>query len=401
MNARSRIQMRLGPAGANRSATAPDGARSGTPPSRVAQMRRLIARDSAARGAVDGVALVVLLFVPLFVGSGYVLHVLSLGWIYATLAIGVVISYGFVGIPNMSQATLYGIGAYVAGDLMIHFSIPFLLAAALGAAAAAVGGLILGATALRVKGNYWWLITIAVTQVMYVVFNSWSAVTGGENGLLGIPIASIGSFQFLTNGDFYYMGLILLAIVYALYARFTTSRAGLAARAVHVDETAARGLGISPGAIRVVVMGLAGLGAGLAGAGIIALTGFVDANSFNLDFSFQVMLFAIVGGLTSLRGAVVASVVLTYLTIQITSLVNYQLFVFGGVVLVSLLVRLYVGKGKWVSFRSRRHATAMPQGMTASAPPNLLSEPVPVEAGVAFDEVAPEMPSRDRKSRWR
>lgn len=364
-------------------------------------MRRLISRNSAARGAVDGVALVVLLLVPLFVGNGYVLHVLSFGWIYATLALGVVISYGFVGMPNMSQATLYGIGAYVAGDLMIHLSLPFLLAAAAGAAAAAVGGLILGVTALRVKGNYWWLITIAVTQVMYVVFNSWTAVTGGENGLLGIPIARIGSFQFMTNADFYYLGLVLLAIVYGLYARFSTSRAGLAARAVHADETAARGLGISPGAIRVVVMGLAGLGAGLAGAGIIAVTGFVDANSFNLDFSFQVMLFAIVGGLTSLRGAVVASVVLTYLTTQITSLVNYQLFVFGGVVLVSLLVRLYVADRKWASFRTRRRETAMPEGMTAPAPPNLLSEAVPVEAGVAIDRVAPEIPSEGRTPPWR
>ncbi len=346
-------------------------------------------------------ALVVLLFVPLFVGSGYVLHVLSFGWIYATLALGVVISYGFVGIPNMSQATLYGIGAYVAGDMMIHFALPFLLAAVIGAAAAAIGGLILGATALRVKGNYWWLITIAVTQVMFVVFNSWTAVTGGENGLLGIPIARIGSFQFISNANFYYLGLGLVVIVYVLYARFTTSRVGLAARAVHADETAARGLGISPGAIRVVVMGLAGFGAGLAGAGIIAVAGFVDANSFNLDFSFQVMLFAIVGGLTSLRGAIVASVVLTYLTTQITSLVNYQLFIFGGVVLLSLLVRLYLGQGRR-GFRVNRRAAAMPEVVdTSPSAPALIGEPVPAEAGVLVDQLPPDLPRKSRTRPWR
>jgi branched-chain amino acid transport system permease protein len=360
---------------------------SGLPP----RLRRLASRNSPARGAVDGIALVILLCVPLVVSNGYDLHVVSLGWLYGTMALGVVISYGYVGIPNMSQATLYGIGAYVAGDLMIHLGWPFLAAALVGAAAAGVMGGFLGATALRVKGNYWWLITIAFTQIMFVVFNSWTSVTGGENGLLGIPAATIGSFQFLTNSSFYYLTLVILALVYMLYARFTTSRAGLAARATHADETAARGLGVSPGTIRVVVMILAGLGAGLAGAGIIAVTGFVDANSFSLDFSFQVMLFAIVGGITSLRGAVLASVLLTYLTTQITSLVNYQLLIFGGVVLAALLVRLYIGDRRRRSGPVGR-ASAMSAGRAPAPADSAIREgPVPAEgSAVTYEQVAEE-----------
>jgi branched-chain amino acid transport system permease protein len=287
--------------------------------------------------------LVLLLLVPTVVSNGYVLFVLSLGWVYSILALGVVVSYGYAGIPNMSQGTLFGVGAYVGGDLMIHLGMSFLLSAVIAACCTALVGGVLGSTALRVKGNYWWLITIAFTQIMFLVFNSWTAFTGGENGLIGVPIATIGSTRISSDTGFYYLGLIALAIIFLLYSRFVHSRIGLAVRAVRADETAARGLGLSPGAMKVVAMALAGFGAGLAGICLVAITGYVSAQSFNMSFSFEVMLFAVVGGLTNLWGAVIASVALTFVTTEVTSLVNQQLFIFGGVVLVTLFLRLYLG----------------------------------------------------------
>lgn len=307
-----------------------------------AQPRRSTA-SALARHASDPVALLLLVLLPLFVQSGFVLRVLSLSWLDAILAMGVVVSYGYAGIPNMSQGTLYGFGAYAAANLMTHMGLSFVPSAIIGAVvAAAVGGL-LGATALRVRGNYWWLVTIAFTQVMFIVFNSWTPVTGGEGGFIGIPLAKIGGLTLQSFTSFYYLGLVALAIVYVVYRRVTRSRVGSAMIAVRSDETAARGLGISPGAIKIASMVLAGFGAGIAGACLDSVTGYIDAQTFSLTFSFNMMLFAIVGGIGSLRGAIIAAVALTYVTTEVTSLVNYQFFIFGGTVLIALFVRLYLG----------------------------------------------------------
>ncbi len=305
-------------------------------------------RCSRARGArifrhgFDPLVFVALVLVPFVLSNGYALRVLSLGWMYGILAMGVVVSYGYAGIPNMSQGTLYGVGAYAGANLMTHAGLPMLLAMILSGLITAVVGGLLGATALRVRGNYWWLVTIAFTQVMFIVFNSWTSVTGGENGFIGIPLGTIGSLRFQTMKSFYYLGLGAVAVTYVIYRRVCRSRVGTAMVAVRLDETASRGLGLSPGALKIAAMALAGLGAGVAGVCLDTITGYVDAQSFSLTFSFNMMLFAIVGGIMSLRGALVAAVLLTYITTEISALVNDQLFIFGGAVLIALFMRLYL-----------------------------------------------------------
>ena len=326
---------------------------------------------SAWRHAFDPTVLLLLTLLPLAVQNGYDLRVLSLAWLYGILAMGVVVSYGYAGIPNMSQGTLYGVGAYAGANLMTHAGMPFVLAMALSAVITAAVGGVLGATALRVRGNYWWLVTIAFTQVMFIVFNSWGSVTGGVNGFIGIPLATIGPVRFQSNTSFYYLGLAAIAVVYLIYRRVCRSRVGTAMMAVRMDETASRGLGISPGALKIASMALAGLGAGVAGVCLDSITGYINATTFSLTFSFNMMLFAIVGGISSLRGAVVASVVLTYITTQVSALVNYQLFIFGGAVLIALFARLYLqrdgAKPVWRTAlrRVRRTDTGSEQALAA------------------------------------
>jgi len=284
---------------------------------------------------------VLLIAAPIVIHDGYVLQVVSLGWINAILAMGVVLSYGRAGVPNMSQGTISGIGGYAAADLMIHFGLPFPLALVGAALCGAFAGGLLGSTTARVKGTYWWLITIAFTQVMYIVFNTWTPLTGGESGLVGIPIASIGPLKIDSFRSYYYLGLVAMMCVYLVYALLNRSRAGIAIRAVGRDEVTAMGLGLAPTALRISAMTLAGIGAGIGGACFAVITGYISAGDFTLTISFQTMLFAIVGGITSLGGSIVASVALTYLTTAVASLVNDQLLIIGGVVLVALLARSY------------------------------------------------------------
>lgn len=302
--------------------------------------------------------------VPLVLSNGYLLQLCSLGFLYGVLAMGVVMSYGYTNVPNMSQGTIYGVGAYAAANAMLHANVAFPLALLFGGACGAVAGCALGLTTLRVKGNYWWLITIALSQIGFIVFNSWTPVTGGKGGLIGIPVAHVGWFQIIDNRSYYYLGLIVMCLVYVIYARFTSSRVGIAARAVGIDEVAARGMGIAPAAVKVVAMTLAGLGAGLAGACLPAITGYIDAGSFTLTFSFATMIFAIVGGLSNLSGGVAAAVGLTVLTSEVTTLVDYQLLIYGAVVLAALFLRLYLPR-HWLGSLLRKPAAAGKEGEPA------------------------------------
>jgi branched-chain amino acid transport system permease protein len=306
--------------------------------SRHAGWRAAIPLPFVADGAVVAVALAL----PLFVSNGYVLRVLALGCIYGALAMGVVVSYGYAGVPNMSQGALYGIGAYLAANLMVHTSVPFLLVMLASGVGTAVAGGLLGTVALRIKGSYWWLVTIAFAEVMHIVFNSWTPVTGGVAGFLGIPIADVGPVKIDTQTASFYLGLGVVVVCYVVFTRWGRSRVGLAARAVRADETAARGLGLSPGALKITGLALAGFAGGLAGAALDAITGFIDATTFSIEFSITILLITVVGGLRSLRGALAAAVVLTYVTTEVSSLVRYQDFVYGGVVLVALFLRLYL-----------------------------------------------------------
>jgi branched-chain amino acid transport system permease protein len=332
--------------------------RSGSPAATAASPR---AEKPSLHWGRRAVVLTVLLLAPLVVTDGYVLQVCSLGLLSAVLAMGVVVSYGRAGVPNMSQGTLFGVGAYMAANAMMHLHLPFPLAMLLGGVAGALVGALLGLTTLRVQGNYWWLITIAFTEVAYIVFNSWGPVTGGEGGLVGIPVATVGGVRIDGNRKYYYLGLVVTAVVYVVYRRFSHSRIGLATRAVGLDPLTSGGLGISPGGAKVTALALAGLGAGLAGACLPAITGYINAGNFSLTFSFSTMIFAIVGGLSGLEGSIVAAVGLTYLTSAITALVNFQLLIYGVVVLIALFLRLYLPRR---TGRARRYRPLTPLGIT-------------------------------------
>lgn len=311
------------------------------------------------------VVAVLLTAAPLVVHDGYVRQVVSLGLLNAVLAMGVVLSYGQAGVPNMSQGTISGVGAYAAADVMMRLGLAFPLALAIAGICGALAGAALGATTKRVKGNYWWLITIAFTEVGYIIFNTWGPVTGGSAGLVGIPTATVGPVQITSFLSYYYLGLVVMAATYVLYSLIEGSRAGLAIRAVGRDELTAQGLGLSPAAVRMAAVTLAGMGAGFAGACLAAITGYLSADDFTLTLSFQTMLFAIVGGLTSLGGSIVAAVALTYLTTAVASLVNDQLLIIGGVVLAALFLRSY---GIGLATIAERTARLLELGRTRGDP---------------------------------
>lgn len=318
----------------------------------VSQLRRL------GKSAGTVALLVLIALVPMLEADVFRLRILTLAWLAGVLIVGITISLGYTGLFNMSQGSFYGIGAYTAGLLILKTAIPFEAALLAAIAVAALIGVIVGATAIRVRGDLWGLVSMAFTIALVTVFENWKAVTFGKDGFGIAPVSLLG-ISLDEPVRFYYAAFGALVFALIVNARVRRTFIGRAMIATRHDEAAATMMGIVPGRYKLVAMGLsAGLG-GLAGAVLIATSLFVTPASFSFFRSFDITLFGIVGGVTSAVGGVVAAAVLIVVTEAFRNLTDYRLMILGSALVLAIFVRSgVVGSAVGRTHRSLRGARA-------------------------------------------
>lgn len=241
-------------------------------------------------------------------------------FIYAILAMGLNVVVGYTGLLHLGIAAFFGIGAYITGILTIAtnpFQLNFLAAVACAVAGTAFTGVILGAPTLRLRGDYLALVTLGFGEVVRFALRNFNEITGGTAGLNPIPkppewmAAPFGWIGLGTNWYtdyylFYYLAFLFLAGVYFLLRNLEKSRLGRAWMAIREDELAATCMGVSAAKVKLSAFAL---GAGLAGlAGCLYVTKLGStAQPDNYDFarSTSILCCIILGGLGSLRGALV------------------------------------------------------------------------------------------------
>lgn len=186
------------------------------------------------------VALLFLLWIvcPIMIQNNYITHLIFMATIFAVLAASLNIAVGVTGLSNMSHATFFGIGAYVAAILATNYEAPFYVTLLAGAFVAMAFGLVLGAPTLRLKGFYLSLVTIGFGQIIRIIELNWISVTKGPMGIPGIPAASLGSFEFNTAANIYY-GLAILGLTLLVTRRLLKSKTGRALSAIKNDEVVA------------------------------------------------------------------------------------------------------------------------------------------------------------------
>jgi branched-chain amino acid transport system permease protein len=288
-------------------------------------------------------------FVPLFVTNVYDLRVLTVALMLGALTLGNTLSLGYAGIFNLSQGTFYGLGAYTTAILVARHGVPFELAALAGAAVGMAAGLLLGAISLRVRGDYVSLVSLALTECVFEVFQNWDRVTGGLSGFFGIPNQVVLGIHLMSFEDYYYAALVATSICFIIVWRTAHSFAGRAMLSVRYDEVGASMMGVAPARFRLLAMAISGGTAGFIGAFLVATTLFISPESFDLLPSFNIAIFAIVGGSTSLLGGVIAAVFLTYIVNVDTTISNYELLIYGA----ALLLSIFVGVGMFSEYVRR------------------------------------------------
>ena len=242
----------------------------------------------------------------------YPLQVLSLAGLTAIQAVGLNLLIGSTGQISLGQVGFAAIGAYLSGSLLKEAHWPFELSLLVGAFAAGLSGVAVGFSALRLRGQYLAMATLAFGGIVFGLITELE-VTGGTLGMLRIPPMSVFGFRLLSPQARYLAIWIVAAIATAAVLSLLWSRIGRALAAIRDDEIVAAALGINVARCKISVFVIAATLSGLAGAMYASYLGGLAPLRFGLGESIVLLVVVTVGGLGSIPGTIVAAIVLTAL----------------------------------------------------------------------------------------
>ncbi len=259
------------------------------------------------------VTVVVVAILPLLVTDRYLLKVLTFAGINALVVVGLALLFGHAGQVSLGHAAFVGIGAYVCAYCTVRLEWPWVLAFAAAGAVAGLGGLLLALPSLRLRGHYLAMATLGFGQLMTLAFVEAEPLTGGVDGLGGIPFPTLGPIQVDEAASLYWLVWIAVGVALLVTFNVTSTRPGRAMRALHGSELGAQASGVDVVGLKVRTFVMSALLAGLAGALYASVVGFVSPSVFTLAASVTLLAKTVIGGTGSLAGPLVAAVLLTLL----------------------------------------------------------------------------------------
>ena len=288
--------------------------------------------------------IVLLALLPVVTTGSYYPFMFILVFIYTVVAIGLNILAGYGGLFSLGHAALMAMGAYTSALVSKGLeAVPVLAATGLhvwlgivgGTLVAAAFGALLAFPALRVKGPYLAMVTIAFGWVIWKILLEWVSVTGGELGITAIPKARFGSFV-LTTSYFYYLALAAMVVAAMLQRNLVMSEFGRRLQAVKHSEIAAASVGVNIYGEKVKTFIISAAFAGFGGALFAHQQNFINPDNFQFFSSVFFLLAVLFGGAGTLIGPVVGATVLTLLPELLHDFDRIRLIVYGVFILVTL-----------------------------------------------------------------
>lgn len=228
--------------------------------------------------------------------------------IYAILGLGINVVVGYAGLLDLGFAAFYAIGAYTSALLMLTWDWTFWQTLPVSVAAAAVAGVVIGYPTLRLRSDYLAIVTLGFGEITRITVVNLT-VTGGPNGLTGIPPVRIGERDIITAQDFFYLALAFFAVVLVISSLIGRSRVSYAWRAVRQDEAAAESVGVRTVRAKLLAYVVSASIGAVAGPLSAAQLGTVDPSSFTFLTSLFILLVVVIGGMGSKPGVVLGAVI--------------------------------------------------------------------------------------------
>ncbi len=264
--------------------------------------------------AIAAVVLLIALF-PVFVDNTYYLTVGIFIGIYALIGLGLGLLMGYGGQVSMGQAAFFGIGAYVSTILSVTYNVNPWLAMVAGAVLNAVVAGFLGMIVLRLEGHVLAVATLAFSIVVYTICEQWVSVTGGSDGIGGIPGLSIAGWDLSTDAHYFYVIWTFFLLILVFSFNMVKSRNGRALRSLHHffggSEEAAGSLGISPMKYKIKIFMLSAVYAGIAGSIYAHWLSLMTPSPLELLSNIIPLIIVVLGGLGSLWGVLIGAAVFT------------------------------------------------------------------------------------------
>lgn len=300
---------------------------------------RLFAKAKGLRPRLDAsgsAALALALAVAPFVLQGDYLHgVLVVFAIYLLLLTGLNIVVGYAGQVSLAHAGLYGLGAYTAGILAAKLGWPTWLTFLAAPLATGLGAAIVGAPSLRLRGFYFAMATLGAGTVLFLFFNRAVALTGGPNGLLGIPTLAVFGLRFNTPFALYWLAAPLAFLGFVAAANLVHSRTGRALQALAIAEPGAEVVGVNTFRLKLSAFVLSGVYAGLAGALQTYQARFISPETFGFFTTVILLVILTLAGAGTVWGPVVAALSLTVLDEALARVPDAKPLILGLVFLIA------------------------------------------------------------------
>lgn len=270
--------------------------------------------------------------------------------IFGLYAVGYNLLFGYTGMLSFGHAAFFGVGSYITGIAIVHFGLHWLAAIVAGVAASALVGLVIGYLAIRTRGIYFAMVTLALGQIVYYAFYKAERWTGGENGLRGITVAPFEVFgvtvDFLNPMTKYYLIFLFVAAALWFISRVLNSPFGAVIEAVRENEKRTAACGFDVARTRLLVFVLSATICGLAGTLRALHLSIVPIDSLHYLQSGHGVMMCLLGGMGTFFGPFVGAALFLYLEDVVTTMTKHWMAVVGVVFIIFVL---FFPRGVWGS----------------------------------------------------
>ncbi len=287
--------------------------------------------------------LVVALVLPLVITNRYYSQVITMSLLFAIGALSLNLILGFTGQASLAHGGFFAIGAYGVAILTYTLGWNFWIALPVSALISGFIGFLVGMPALRTRGAYFAIATLCLSEIIYLIAGNWMELTGGHNGIVGIPVPSpislpgLGQLKFDSQISQYYLVLFFLLLTLFVMHRLTKSLRGMTFLATAINEDLSEAVGINIFRTKLLSFVVSNFFVGLAGGIYASLIGSISPSVASVAMTFNFLMYVLLGGITTLAGPIIGAFIIPVLLEYLQFLQDYQMILFGLLLIVVII----------------------------------------------------------------
>ena len=299
----------------------------------------------------------IVIVLPFLIRGNYFVSVMILVAVYGVLAMGMGLLMGQAGLISLAHPTWFGLGAYISGILAARGILPPWATPFASALGVGIVAYIIGAPVLRLRSFYLACATLALLLISQIAAGQLTELTGGHEGLLGIPSLSVFGFTFKKDLHFYFLSWALCLFCYWFLLNLYNSQFGRAVRSFHDSEMASGSVGVDIARYKIYVFVLTAVMAGVAGSIFCFYIRLAIPSAFEFPLLIQLMMMVVIGGIQDIKGALVGSLAVIWLgefiknyTGKLFAIMTSEVeAVFFGIIIIVVLIFMPEGIIGWIN----------------------------------------------------